>query len=88
MSRINASADGLRDFARKIENFIDEQEDILSRLRSSYTDMSSEWNDIQYERFGEIIDEIINNMKNVIPTCEDTIYHLQNKADILEDYIS
>lgn len=86
MSKINTSPEALRNFAKEIKRFIEGQEQVVGRLNSSYQNMNSEWNDPQYQKFGEAIQDIIKEVRAVIPECEQTIRYLEDKAKILDDY--
>ena len=87
-NRVNTSAQALRDFANAIEKFIEGQEQIIGDLVSKYNNLSSEWDDVHYQRFGECINEVISKVKDVIPEWEDTIYHLKEKASIIDSYFN
>ncbi|HHQ4156178.1 hypothetical protein ACQR2Y_12970 [Clostridium perfringens] len=84
--KVNTSPEILREFAQEIEMFIGGQEEIVGRLNTSYSNIGSEWDDVQYHKFGECIQNIISRIKEIIPECEETIIHLRRKADVLEDY--
>lgn len=87
-NKINASSEALRDFASQIKTFIDDQERILSKLHSNYVNVGANWNDKQYQKFGQSMNTIVNDIRKIIPMCEESIIHLKNKADIIDEYNS
>lgn len=86
--RIITSPEVLRNFAREIQRFLDDQEQILQRLHSSYTSVGTEWNDAQYVKFGENMNDIVNQIRSIIPTCTESIQYLERKAQALENYLA
>lgn len=86
MSQINTSPKVLREFAKEIRNFIEGQEEVIGRLVTSYRNIGSEWNDVQYKKFGECLENIIKSVKSSIPECEMTAKNLEQKAKILDEY--
>ncbi|MGL5379329.1 hypothetical protein [Clostridium sp.] len=86
MSKINATPEAIREFAAEIKNFIEGQREVIGRLNNCYRNLGNDWNDPQYQKFGECLEMVTRGVGSVMPTCEETIRHLERKASILDEY--
>ena len=89
MSRkVNASPETLRKFGEDIRKFAQDEAELIRRIKADYTNAGSEWQDSQYQKFGQCIEEIVTSINRLLPTCEETVAHLQKKANDLESYLN
>ncbi|MBT9151087.1 MAG: hypothetical protein DDT40_01271 [candidate division WS2 bacterium] len=81
------SPEAVRNYARQIQRFIEQENQALQALKSAHSTVESEWRDSQYQKFGQELELMISQIRNMMPAFESYIRHLNVKATQLDEYL-
>lgn len=87
MSKASADTDAIRKFAKQVKSYVSEQEALIGKLKSQYASVNSQWNDMQYQRFGASLAELEKSVKKQAPAFHDYAKRLENKAKQIDIYL-
>ncbi|TCS96622.1 WXG100 family type VII secretion target [Hazenella coriacea] len=86
MNVIN-SPEAVRNYAKQIQRFVQQQNQLLQTLKSAHSNVGGQWRDAQHQKFGQELESMISQIKNRLPEFESYIQHLNAKASQLDDYL-
>lgn len=84
----NASPEAMDRMIRNITKFIEVQQSVVDSLKSDYQAVGEEWNDIQYQRLGTVIDTAVAALSNNYTTLSECTTRLQLLKSKLEEYLT
>lgn len=87
MGKAHADSDAIRAFAKQVNEYVREQEALISKLRGKYSAVNGQWNDLQYQKFGEALSELEKTIKKTAPAFQDYAKKLEGKAKQIDAYL-
>jgi uncharacterized protein YukE len=87
LGKVDSSPEAIRTFAKQIQKFIEQENQVLMELKRAHSNIGSEWRDEQYRKFGQELDSMTRQIKNMLPAFESYKKHLMKKAGLLDDYL-
>ena len=86
MSKVQASAESIRQLANDLKKSIATLNEIASRVQSAGN--VSDWNDAQGAQFGDVVKKISVLTRSPIPTLENAVPRLEKLAAAIDKYSS
>ena len=87
LGKVVSSPEAIRNYAKQIQKFIQQENQVLMDLKRAHSNVGSEWRDEQYRKFGQELDTMTRQIKNMLPAFESYKKHLAKKAGQLDDYL-
>lgn len=79
---------GMDRMINNINNFIETQDVLIQALNNDYQQVGDEWDDEQYERFGELLAESTTAIKNSSDSLGHCVEKIKVLRDILDGYVN
>ena len=87
MAKANADSEAIRRFSKQVQQYVTQQEALIRTLKSQYSAANSQWNDLQYQKFGQALDELEKTIKRTSPAFIDYSKKLEGKAKQIDAYL-
>ena len=87
MGKAHADSEAIRAFAKQVKEYVREQEALIGKLRAKYSAVNSQWNDMQYQKFGAALSELEKAIKQTAPAFQEYAKKLEGKAKQVDEYL-
>lgn len=87
MSGVKADPKNIRDFQRQLRQFNREFETLTSRLQAQLRTLNTHWQDNEFHKFEQQINEVITAFKRYHQQSDQYIRYLDKKAEPLERFL-
>ena len=83
-----SSPEAMQRMINNITKFIQVEQSVSQSLKSDYITVGEEWDDVQYQRLGPVIDQAVAALSSNYAQLSECVSKLQVLKSILEDYLS
>jgi thymidylate kinase len=83
-----SSVEAMEQMIRQLTQLQQIQEDMQQKVRQTYENIGSEWDDQQYVNMEQEIDEIVQALSSCCTSLSSSTTKLQVRKRMLEDYLS
>ena len=87
MAKANADSEAIRNFSKQVKQYVTQQSALINKLKTQYSAAGGQWNDLQYQKFGEALGELEKAIKRTEPTFIEYAKKLEGKAKQIEAYL-
>lgn len=87
MAKASADSEVIRNFAKQVKQYVAQQEALINRLKTQYSVAGGQWNDLQYQKFGQALGELENTIKKTAPAFYEYSKKLETKAEQIDNYL-
>lgn len=87
MGKASADSEAIRNFAKQVKQYVSQQETLINKLKSQYSAAGGQWNDLQYQKFGQALGELEKTIKKTAPAFTEYSRKLQTKAKQIDQYL-
>lgn len=87
MAKANADSEVIRNFSKQVKQYIAQQTILINKLKTQYSAAGGQWNDLQYQKFGEALNELEKTIKKTEPAFVEYSKKLEVKAKQLDVYL-
>lgn len=87
MAKANADSEAIRNFAKQVKQYVTQQKALINKLKSQYSAAGSQWNDLQYQKFGQALGELEKTIKKTEPAFTEYSKKLEGKAKQIDAYL-
>ena len=87
MAKANADSAAIRNFSKQVKQYVKQQTALINKLKTQYSAAGSEWNDLQYQSFGQALIELERTIKKTEPAFMEYAQKLNNIAEQIDDYL-
>lgn len=88
MAIARADSEAIRNFAKQVKQYVGQQEVLIGKLKKQYTAAGGQWNDLQYNKFGESLSDLESSIKRTAPAFHEYARKLEAKARQIDEYNS
>lgn len=87
MAKASADSDVIRNFAKQVKQYVSQQDALINKLKSQYSAAGGQWNDLQYQKFGQALAELEKTIKKTAPAFHEYSQKLETKAKQIDAYL-
>lgn len=87
MAKANADSEAIRKFAKQVKAYVSQQEALINTLKSQYSSVGGQWNDMQYQKFGQSLGDLEKTIKKTAPAFQEYAKKLETKAKQIDQYL-
>ena len=87
MAKASADSEAIRNFSKQVKQYVTQQEALITKLKSQYSTAGSQWNDLQYQKFGQALGELEKTIKRTAPAFLEYSKKLYTKAKQIDVYL-
>ena len=87
MAKASADSEVIRNFAKQVKQYVAQQEALINKLKTQYSAAGGQWNDLQYQKFGQALGELENTIKKTAPAFHEYSKKLESKAKQIDNYL-
>ena len=87
MAKANADSEAIRNFAKQVKQYVNQQTALINKLKSQYSAAGSRWNDLQYQKFGQALGELEKTIKKTEAAVTEYSKKLEGKAKQIDAYL-
>lgn len=87
MTKANADSETIRNFSKQVKKYVAQQTALINKLKTQYSAAGGQWNDLQYQKFGQALTELEKTIKKTEPAFVEYSKKLERKAKQLDIYL-
>ena len=87
MAKASEDSEEIINFSRQVKQYVTQQEALITKLKSQYSTAGSQWNDLQYQKFGQALGELEKTIKKTAPEFLEYSKKLDTKAKQIDVYL-
>lgn len=88
MGKASADSEAIREFAKQVKQYVAKQEALINKLNAQYSAAGGRWNDLQYQKFGQALEELRKTVKKTAPAFQEYSKKLETKAKQIDIYLN
>jgi len=88
MSGNNSSLDAMDDMIKTLTQFAEVQRGVAESLKRQYDIVGQEWDDSQYQRLGNQLEEVYKPLSESYVATSEAITRTQLSRRLLEEYLN
>ena len=87
MGKIVSDTETIRALMKQLKVFVKDETALLYTLKRKYISVGSKWNDLQYEKFRDALQQNDKSVKKIVTISEEQLQVLEGKLKQLESYL-
>ncbi len=88
MGKASADSEAIRNFSKQVKQYVSQQQALIQKLKTQYSSAGGQWNDLQYQKFGQALGELERVIKKTGPAFMEYSKKLETKAKQIDEYLS